>query len=139
MQLKTESFIYFDVAVIVGVMKMEEELVNEGVYKLYTTALQQLGVVEAEIRAYFDTSLVKKIAEFGEYVKIIDILGEYEILQVSDEYKEVANEIDKAIRKAAVKKAAATGVAKKVYEVVITADDVDFTKAERVLEEIVRL
>jgi hypothetical protein len=58
---------------------------------------------------------------------------------VSDEYKEVANEIDKAIRKSAIQKARATNKAKKVYEVVITADDVDFTKAERVLEEIVRL
>jgi hypothetical protein len=113
----------------------EVRKVNEGCYRFWTKALQELGVIEAEIRAYFDTSLVKEIANsFGKYVRIIDRLGEYDVLQLDDEYKEVANEIDKAIRKAAVKKAAATGVAKKVYEVVITADDVDFTKAEELLE-----
>jgi hypothetical protein len=101
--------------------------------------LQRLGVVEAEVRARFDVSLVKKIAEdFGKYVRIVDRLGEYDVLQLDDEYREVANEIDKAIRKAAIRKAAATGEAKKVYELTITADDVDFTGVERILEEIVK-
>jgi hypothetical protein len=110
--------------------------VNDGVFRFWTHAfeLQKLGVVEAEIRARLDVSLVKKIAErFGKYVRIRDILGEYDILQVSEEFRDIANEIDKELRKAAIRKAAATGVAKKVYEVVITADDVDFTKVERLL------
>ena len=114
---------------------MEE--VNEGYYRFWTHTLQRLGVVNAEIRVRFDVSLVKLIAEkFGKYVRIVDRLGEYDVLQLDDEFRDIANEIDKAIRKAAIRKAAATGEAKRVYELTITADDVDFTEAERILEEL---
>ena len=111
------------------------EKVNEGYYRFWTRALQkEFGIIEAEIRAYFDTSLVKMIAEnFGECVKIVDMLGEYEILQTSDDdkCKEIANRIDRAIRKAAVQKARTAGIAKKIYEVLLTSDDV-----KSVLEEV---
>jgi len=109
----------------------EVKKINNGAFVFSTRELQSLGVVETEVKVYFDTSFVSELVEKSRgYAKVTrDYFNNYDI------EGELATFVRNIIRSAAIEKIKKTfAAAKREYEIVLTANDVDFTELEEKAE-----
>jgi hypothetical protein len=121
----------------------------KGKYVFETYRLQELGVICAKMHVRFTRDLVKRIKEkFGDLVSIeLDRYydcddGEIELIRILPPRKwagvdcvELAKSVERAIRKAAIRKAVESGEAKEEYFITLRAEDVDFSEAEMLIRK----